>query len=192
MRKYLMLAGLLAGLSGASAAFADDDCHVPKADWQPREAVEALAESQGWSVRKIGTDDGCYEIKGQDAQGQKIKAKIDPGTLMIVKFKYADYECQVPMSDWQSRESVETLAEQKGWVVRRIKTDDGCYKIKGFDAQGRKIEAKIDPGSLKVVKFKNKGFGDDDRARAKSPAMTGTKQAPANGLFTPGSKPVVE
>lgn len=125
MRKYLMTATLLAGLGATGMAFAGDDCRVPKADWQPREAVQAMAEAQGWTVRRIKTDDGCYEVKGRDAQGRQIEAKLDPATLKVVEIEYDDDD------------------------------DD-----------------------------------DDDGARPVAPA--GAAQPPANGLFTPGSKPVVE
>ena len=189
MKKYLMAATLLASFGTAGAVIAGDDCHVPKADWQAPEAVQAMAGKEGWTVDRIKTDDGCYEIKGQDAQGQKIKVKVDPGTLTIVKFKYDDYDCQVPMTDWQSREAVQAMAEKQGWTVRRIKTDDGCYKIKGTDAQGRKIEAKVDPGTLKIIKFEGDGAANDLGGK---PAAKDTGQAPANRVLTPGTKPVVE
>tara|TARA_R110002110_G_scaffold239506_2_gene455450 strand:- start:8240 stop:8614 length:375 start_codon:yes stop_codon:yes gene_type:complete len=88
MKKYLIAATLLAGLGTAGIALADDDnCRVPMADWQPREAVQKMAEDQGWSVRRIKIDDGCYEIKGLDEQARKIKVKIDPGSLAIVTMK---------------------------------------------------------------------------------------------------------
>ena len=91
MKKSLMTTILIAGivsLGTAGASFADDDdCTVPMADWQPREAVQKMAEGRGWTVRRIKTDDGCYEIKGRDAQGRELKAKIDPGTLAIVEMK---------------------------------------------------------------------------------------------------------
>ncbi len=192
MRKYLMMATLLASFGAAGMAFADDDCRVPEADWQPREAVQALAEKQGWTLRKIGTDDGCYEVKGQDAQGREVKAKLDPATLATVKVKYGDGDCRVPMADWQPREAVQAMAETQGWTVRRIKTDDGCYEVKGRDAQGRRIEVKLDPATLALVEMEYEDDDDDDRDRGANPAPAGTKQAPANGLFTPGSKPVVE
>ena len=66
MRKTLTILAFLATLP-AGAAFADDDCFVPMADWQPREAVAEFASSQGWEVRRIKIDDGCYEIDGRDA-----------------------------------------------------------------------------------------------------------------------------
>jgi hypothetical protein len=103
-----------------------------------------------------------------------------------------DDDCRVPMADWQPREAVQAMAEAQGWTVRRIKTDDGCYEIKGRDAQGREIEVKIDPATLAVVDFEFDGDEDDHRKRDKAPAAAGTVQPPANGLFTPGTRPVVE
>ena len=44
MRKALTML-VLALVLPAGAALADDDCRVPMADWQPREAVTAPAES---------------------------------------------------------------------------------------------------------------------------------------------------
>lgn len=74
----------------AGAALADDDCFVPMADWQPREAVARLAADNAWTVRRIRIDDGCYEIEGRDAEGRAIAVKIHPGTLRIVEFEVED------------------------------------------------------------------------------------------------------
>lgn len=189
MRHYLIAATLLTSLGAAGAAFAGNDCRVPKADWQPREAVQAMADTQGWTLREIDTDDGCYEIKGSDAEGRRIEAKLNPATLAIVKMQFGDGECRVPMADWQPREAVQAMAKEQGWTVRRIKTDDGCYEIKGRNAEGRQIEVKLDPATLDVVEWEYDG-DDDDRARGMAPAQAA--QPPANGLLMPGSKPVVE
>jgi hypothetical protein len=89
MRKTLTILAFLAALP-AGAALADDDCFVPMADWQPREAVAEFAISQGWEVRRIKIDDGCYEIDGRDAQGRAIEVKLHPGTLQIIEFEFED------------------------------------------------------------------------------------------------------
>ena len=104
-----------------------------------------------------------------------------------------DDDCRVPMADWQPREAVQKMAEAQGWTVRRIKTGDGCYEVDGRDAQGREIEVKLDPKTLAVVDMEYEDDDDDDgRGRGPAPAAVGTVAPPANGLFTPGSKPVVE
>ena len=89
MRKTLTILAFLAALP-AGAALADDDCFVPMADWQPREAVAEFAIAQGWEVRRIKIDDGCYEIDGRDAQDRAIEVKLHPGTLRIVEFEFED------------------------------------------------------------------------------------------------------
>lgn len=82
------VAGLLfLAAAGSGAAMADDDCDVPLGRWQPREAVQAMAQARGWQVDRLRIDDGCYQIRGTDETGQPFKAKIDPATLSIVKIK---------------------------------------------------------------------------------------------------------
>jgi hypothetical protein len=69
------------------SVLAADDCDAPAESWQPRSAVHALAQRNGWQVEKLKIDDGCYEIKGRDAEGRRIKAKLDPATLQVVEMK---------------------------------------------------------------------------------------------------------
>jgi len=83
------LIGFLAG-----AALADDDCFVPMADWQPKEAVAQLAERNGWTVRRIKIDDGCYEIDGKDAAGRAIEVTVHPATLQVIELEYEDDETE--------------------------------------------------------------------------------------------------
>jgi len=91
MKKSLWLASVLATLSVGTLAYAgDDDCYVPMASWQTREAVRNMAEARGWSVRRIKIDDGCYEIKGYDASGRGIEVKIDPVTLSVIKIEHEE------------------------------------------------------------------------------------------------------
>ncbi|MBO9422618.1 MAG: PepSY domain-containing protein [Alphaproteobacteria bacterium] len=91
MKKTLTILGFLAVLP-AGVALADDDCFVPMADWQPRDAVARLAEENGWTVRRIKIDDGCYEIDGRDAGGRPIEVTVHPATLQVIEFEYEDDE----------------------------------------------------------------------------------------------------
>lgn len=91
MRKTITILSFVAVLSGG-AARADDDCFVPMADWQPKEAVARMAEAQGWTVRRIKIDDGCYEIDGRDAQGRVIEVTVHPATLELIEIDYEDDE----------------------------------------------------------------------------------------------------
>lgn len=69
------------------SAHADDGCDAPVADWQPRSAVDALAKRNSWRIDHLKIDDGCYEIKGLDAEGYRFRAKLDPVTLTVVGMK---------------------------------------------------------------------------------------------------------
>ena len=86
--------GVLAVALGLAAlpTLADDDCDAPVGRWQSREAVRQMAARQGWQVKRLKIDDGCYEIRGTDSQGRTFKAKIDPETLKVLKLKQGDRE----------------------------------------------------------------------------------------------------
>ena len=90
MKEHMLLGALLAAFGAVGAAYADDDCHASMDRWQPREAVQDAARERGWQIDRIKIDDGCYEIKGTDAQGAAFKAKLDPATLEVVKMKRKD------------------------------------------------------------------------------------------------------
>jgi hypothetical protein len=74
---------LLAALFGSSAAFADTDCTDPISQWRSRETLQQQVEQRGWTVQRIKVDDGCYQVRGIDRKGNKVKAKYSPATLKI-------------------------------------------------------------------------------------------------------------
>jgi hypothetical protein len=92
MKRALTMIGLAALLpvGAVGTALAGDDCFAPMADWRPREAVARLAEENGWTVRRIKIDDGCYEIDGRDAGGRRIEVKVHPATLQVIEFEFED------------------------------------------------------------------------------------------------------
>lgn len=86
--KRSILAGIaLAGILLSGSVVADNDCVDPVATWQPREVLRHQLEHQGWTVKRIKVDDGCYEVKGIDRRGNKLKAKYAPASLRIYKLE---------------------------------------------------------------------------------------------------------
>jgi hypothetical protein len=79
--------------------------------------------------------------------------------LALAGVAQADTRCAVPMTDWQPRGAVVRLADEQGWIVRRIKIDDGCYEVIGTDVNGRKLKVKVNPATLAVMDY---GKEDDD------------------------------
>jgi hypothetical protein len=71
----------------AGAAFAGDKCNMPVSEWRPRQELEKKMLAEGWKIKELKTDDGCYEIYGTDAQGRRVEAYFDPKTFKIVKLK---------------------------------------------------------------------------------------------------------
>ena len=87
MKPRILTAALLAGMLVNSAAWADNDCIAPVANWQPREVLRQQLEQRGWTVQRIKVDDGCYEVRGTDRLGNKFKAKYAPESLHIRKLE---------------------------------------------------------------------------------------------------------
>ncbi|MBP2562426.1 hypothetical protein J2857_005217 [Neorhizobium galegae] len=82
-----MLPILALAVMAATSAQAKDDCDVSIGSWKAREAVRAMAEERGWTLKRIKIDDGCYEVYGTDNSGRRFEAKIDPATLEIIKIE---------------------------------------------------------------------------------------------------------
>ena len=137
-------------------------------------------------------------------KARAVIAAIVLGALAPALAVADDDGCKVPMTQWQPREAVEQMAKARGWTVRRIKIDDGCYEIRGQDENGRAIEAKVDPASLAVIRVKQKrgehGRDHDDEdggGRRSGHSGPGVAPEPAgapppNGLFQGGAAPKVE
>ena len=64
----------------------------------------------------------------------------------------ASQRCEVPLADWQPRAAVEKMLEAKGWRVTRIRTKDGCYRVKATNDKRERYEGTLDPATLRVVK----------------------------------------
>lgn len=77
----------------------------------------------------------------------------------------ADEECKDPIASWQPREVLRKLLEAQGWVVHRIRIDDGCYQVRALDEQGRRVEAIYAPASLTLIEFE---LEDDEHERRES------------------------
>lgn len=71
----------------AGPASAADLCKGgPKAQWMQPDAIRSKAEGMGYQVRKVGTEDGCFEVKGTK-EGRRVEAYFDPVTGEVVKVK---------------------------------------------------------------------------------------------------------
>lgn len=75
--------------------------------------------------------------------------------LVAATAAQAEESCNQPVGNWKSREAVHAMASERGWTLKRIKIDDGCYEVYGTDQDGRRFEAKIDPVTLDVIEVED-------------------------------------
>ena len=52
--------------------------------WQSQEVLTARLKEQGWQVRRIKVDGGCYEVYALDNTGKRVEAYFHPRTLAPV------------------------------------------------------------------------------------------------------------
>lgn len=54
-------------------------------------------------------------------------------------------------STWQPQKRLTDQLEAKGWKVRRVKVDGGCYEVYALDDKGERVEAYFHPVTLAPV-----------------------------------------
>ena len=52
---------------------------------------------------------------------------------------------------WQPQLTLIRQLEAKGWKVRNVKVDGGCYEVYAIDDRGRRVEAYFHPVTLESV-----------------------------------------
>jgi hypothetical protein len=59
-----------------------------------------------------------------------------------------------PKSGWQPVEKLESMLKDKGYTVRRIKEDGGCYEVYALNEKGERGEYYFHPVTLAPVPTK--------------------------------------
>jgi Peptidase propeptide and YPEB domain len=89
--KPVLAVVIVMALTTSHAALASDHCRRPMSQWQSREAVTAHVQQLGIRADRLKIDDGCYEVRGRDSDGNRIELKLDPATLdpleMEIRFR---------------------------------------------------------------------------------------------------------
>lgn len=53
--------------------------------WQPQATLTAKLKKEGWDVRNVKIDGGCYEVYALDNKGERVEAYFHPVTLERVQ-----------------------------------------------------------------------------------------------------------
>ena len=81
-------------------------------------------------------------------------AALSALTLLVSTPARADTDdCAEPMAKWQPREVISQMALEHGWTVRRIKIDEGCYRLDARDANGARVLVRINPATLAILEI---------------------------------------
>lgn len=56
-----------------------------------------------------------------------------------------------PQESWQSQDALKKQLDEKGWKVRRIKIDGGCYEVYALNDKGERVESYFHPVTFKHV-----------------------------------------
>jgi hypothetical protein len=56
-----------------------------------------------------------------------------------------------PRDSWQPQDKLEKLLVERGWKIRRIKEDGGCFEVYAFDEKGERVEAYFHPKTFALV-----------------------------------------
>jgi len=87
MRSALITAACLIALAAAPAAQATGltTCKSgPQSGWQPQDALKTKLTKEGWQVRRIKVDGGCYEVYAINEKGERVEAYFHPVTFKHV------------------------------------------------------------------------------------------------------------
>ena len=52
---------------------------------------------------------------------------------------------------WQPQEKLTALLKDKGWEIRNVKVDGGCYEVYALDEKQQRVEAYFHPVTLERV-----------------------------------------
>lgn len=84
--KTILAAGLVSA-AFAGPALADDHrrcSDVPRDQWMSVEEVAAKIAAQGYTVRGVESDDGCWEVDVREKDGRHADLHVHPVTAEIV------------------------------------------------------------------------------------------------------------
>ena len=82
VRNFAVAAALMLAFPGAAMATGLATCESgDESTWQSQDALKELLTEQGWQVRRIKIDGGCYEVYALDDKGERVEAYFHPQTF---------------------------------------------------------------------------------------------------------------
>jgi hypothetical protein len=63
-----------------------------------------------------------------------------------------EIRCHQSSDQQVSKAAIKQHFEAKGWEVRRIRNDHGCFEIYAIDSDGNRRESYIDPETMEIIR----------------------------------------
>lgn len=80
--KRLIVLSLAAMAMTAPAFAASNMCSTaPSSKWQPKANLESMLKSEGYTIRQIKVENGCYEVYAMDKNGKRANMAFNAETL---------------------------------------------------------------------------------------------------------------
>jgi hypothetical protein len=103
----------------------------------------------------------CYEVIVTSSRMRVMVNRLSAAALIAAAFAFAPVHvasatglatCDSGSPDtWQSQEKLSAMLKEKGWEVRNVKIDGGCYEVYALDDKGERVEAYFHPVTLERV-----------------------------------------
>ena len=75
----ILIVGLLTSPATATGLYECDSGDRSK--WKTIDELKSKMKAEGWKVRRVKEDGGCYEAYGTTPEGQRVEAYFHPVTL---------------------------------------------------------------------------------------------------------------
>ncbi len=111
--------------------------------------VEQLLATHGYTkVDDLEFDKGLWQAKARSADGKDVDVKVDPATGEIVPDKAVS---QVGEDDIRA-----SLATAGYTDTHDVKLDDGVWKAKARNAEGKKVKLQLSPQDGSIIAVEGK------------------------------------
>jgi len=83
--KHVFVIAALVTVAASPAFAASSECSgAPKTQWQPTAKLESQLKGEGYTVRQIKTENGCYEVYATDKGGKRVNMAYNAETLKLL------------------------------------------------------------------------------------------------------------
>ena len=80
IRSFVLAGCTLMAVSAQATGVMTCDSGDPST-WKSEAALTEKLTSEGWEIRRIKVDGGCYEVYGTSPEGDRVEAYFDPLNL---------------------------------------------------------------------------------------------------------------